>query len=152
MPNDGGMVRGTFTTDQEAIPRQGDNGTLWYSLVDWDVTIAASVIHPALHFSRAGATDTAAMCIGLCVQGSPSVEHLYVDNGAVGKDGSQRLQLEWLLPDGVTLPAQLTDWGASYLPGCWLRSQYIPGITNTYIGFREMPMVHESAGPMEPPA
>lgn len=130
--SDQGLLNGTFVYDAAKAPTLIE-GDAYYDLTEWQLTVAPTVIHPGYSFTKTGA-QTASLCVGVCVQhtlrGTTKVEHLVFDNG------SQRIQLEWFLADGVTLPQTPEEWGGIYLPGCWLRWRYVPNVTNDYVLFQ----------------
>lgn len=123
-------IAGAFSYKSKTTPRpsqmtptfSGHTNGLYYELTDW------SINHASYTWLKAASANTAELCVGVCIPLSPPMELVTFDNGF------QRLLIAHLLPDGVTLPQTQADWGPVYLPGCWLRWRYVPGVHNDYIG------------------
>lgn len=115
---DAGVIAGSFSYSAGALPDLVNENNLVpnriYNLAQYSLTITETSTHPALQFSPSN--TTASLCVGNCVFGSPPVERLTI------KNNSYTLQLVFLLPDGVTLPQTIDQWGPVYLPAAWLKS------------------------------
>lgn len=119
---DGGIVSGSLSYSAGAVPDLTNENNLVpnsvYTLPTWTVSITETSTHPALTFSNTNSTAT--LCVGNCVFAAPPTERLII------KNGSYTLQLVFLLPEGVSLPVMLENWGPVYLPAAWLKSvQYV---------------------------